>query len=181
MLLLLSWNTTNAQTNNNHHISDSAYQANSHSSIKATIYSAIFPGLGQIYNKKYWKIPIIYGGFATLWFLSQYNHKKYIFYQDAYAYADLPGPYTMYDGRYKNSREQLLRYKQYFKRNRDMMFIIMAGLYVLNVVDALVDAHMFYFDVSDDLSLNIKPEFYTVQSYTSRIHNGFGLSAALHF
>jgi len=122
---------------------------------KATILSAILPGAGQVYNKKYWKLPIIYaglGGFGYMFgfYNSQYNvARKYL-----KAEYDVDSTTVNNTGL---SGDQLLVYKTKYRKFRDISVIGLAAVYVLNIIDANVDAHLKTFDVSDDLSLQIKP------------------------
>ncbi len=142
-----------------------------HSPKKASIYSAILPGLGQAYNKKYWKIPIIYVGFGTLGYFIGWNNKYYQIYKQAYidltdgnestnSFQDLKA-YEYYDlsnqTQYYNFKSGLSKQQEYFRRNRDLLIISTVGFYGLNIIDASVDAHFFNFDISDDLSFNWQP------------------------
>lgn len=142
-----------------------------HSPKKASIYSAILPGLGQAYNKKYWKIPIIYAGFGTLGYFIGWNNNFYQTYKQAYIdltdgdestnshldldaskYYDLNNPTD-----YNNFKTGLSKQQEYFRRNRDLLIISTLGFYGLNIIDASVDAHFFDFDITDDLSFNWQP------------------------
>lgn len=121
--------------------------------------SAALPGLGQVYNKKYWKVPIVYAAFAADYFAYTYNQKGYAKYKQAYIYRMDSDSSTIdeFDGildetTIKGQRDDYRKY-------RDLNFIIAAGIYVLNIVDANVDAQLFYFDISDDLSFNIQPMY----------------------
>ena len=136
---------------------DLSQKVNKHSPHKATIYSAILPGLGQAYNKKYWKIPVIYGLTGVLTYFAIDNNKEYVVYKDAYKWRldDNSATVDKFEGIY--SDEDLRILKNYYRRNRDLSFIGLGVVYLLNVVDAAVDAHLFYFDVSDDLSLKVQP------------------------
>jgi len=127
-----------------------------HSPHKAAMYSALVPGLGQIYNERYWKLPIIYGAAGVLIYAFDFNNDRYNRYKNAYADMDA-GKITSFEG--FTDKDVLLRLKDNYRRNRDLNVIIMAGVYLLNVVDATVDAHLFDYDISDDLSLNIQPDF----------------------
>ena len=121
---------------------------------KAAFYSAILPGLGQAYNKKYWKIPIVYGAIGTSLYFYISNNKKYHKYRDAYKHrlAGEPDEFDYLD----NSR--LIQAQRFYQRNRDLSMLISVGLYILNIVDANVDAHLLQFNVSDKLSF--QPELY---------------------
>ena len=144
---------------------DSAFAA--HSPKKAAIRSAILPGLGQIYNKKYWKLPIVYGALGTCAGIFFYNLGNYKDTRFAYKVK-----YNMRVNRtdsasfasikpdLKPLTEQSLRfYRNQFRRDIDYSMLVFLFLWGLNVVDASVDAHLKSFDVSPDLSLRIKPGY----------------------
>lgn len=119
--------------------------------------SALLPGSGQAYNKKYWKIPVLYCGFAGLAYAISFNDGEYSQYKDAYRLR-LDGDENTVDpfvGVYSDN--DLSTLKDYYRRNRDLSIIGCGLLYILNIVDASVDAHLFGFNVSNDLSLNITP------------------------
>ena len=135
-----------------------------HSPKKAAIRSAILPGLGQIYNKKYWKLPIVYGALGITGSVFAYNLKNYRDIRFAYKAKFLAGgsppdssllPYVRPNlaGFDINT---LLNYRNEFRRNIDYTVLIFIALWGLNVVDATVDAHLKSFDVSPDLSFRIK-------------------------
>lgn len=144
-----------------------------HSPRKATMYSAILPGLGQAYNKKYWKIPLIYIGFGTIGYFINWNNDNYQLFKTGYNHLTDDDPNTQdylkieavrrnnYDldnpNHFNNLRTALLRQQDYFRRNRDLLFISFIGFYGLNIIDASVDAHLFDFDISDDLTMNWEP------------------------
>jgi hypothetical protein len=131
-----------------------------HSPRKATVMSALVPGLGQGYNKKYWKIPVIYAGLGTSVYFIKFNNDYFQRYRKGY--ISLLNKDTLNDpfrGQY--SSEQLFNAKEYYRRNRDLSIIIAAGIYILNIIDATVDAHLFYFDVSDDLAMKVQPAMLT--------------------
>ncbi len=130
-----------------------------HSAHKATIYSLILPGLGQAYNKKYWKIPIIYAGFGALAYNISINSKEEKKFTEAYRYKINGDTFPInneYVVRYSDPND-LLRGRDFYRRRVELSVIFTAALYILNVVDAAVDAHFFDYDVSEDLSLNIQP------------------------
>ena len=109
--------------------------------------SALFPGLGQAYNKKYWKMPVIYAGFGGLGYAIGTTHTKYIIYRDAYI-KRVDGDSTTIDDFQLYSSDNLFTLQDYYRRNRDLFIIGTAALYVLNIIDASVDAHLFSFNVS---------------------------------
>lgn len=136
-----------------------------HSPHKATLYSMILPGLGQAYNKKYWKIPIIYAGFGVFAYFITFNSKEYNKWQEAYIYAienpdgGVP-PINDYYEKYGYDSNILREQKDYYRRNRDLTYILTGIWYLLNVLDATVDAHLMTWDVDEDLSLRVEPEIY---------------------
>ncbi len=122
---------------------------------KAAFYSAILPGLGQAYNKKYWKIPIVYGAMGTSIYFYLDNNKKYHRYRDAYK-RRLAG-FTDDEFDYLDNG-RLIQAQRFYQRNRDLSLLITGLFYILNIVDANVDAHLLQFNVNDNLSVN--PEVY---------------------
>lgn len=142
-----------------------------HSPKKAAIYSAILPGLGQAYNKKYWKIPLVYGGFAAFGYFIGWNNDFYVTSKRAYSdltdkdestnsymnlkqigYYDLSNPTDV-----ENLKRGLLDSQNYYRRNRDLLVILTVAFYGLNIIDASVDAHFFNWDISDKLTMNWQP------------------------
>lgn len=142
---------------------DSAFKA--HSPKKAALRSAILPGLGQIYNKKYWKLPIVYGALGTcagifLYNLGYYKDTKFA-YRVKYNMRVNGTDSALFSSIKPNlqplSEESLKFYRNQFRRDIDYSALAFLILWGLNVVDATVDAHLISFDVSPDLSLRIKP------------------------
>jgi hypothetical protein len=122
---------------------------------KAAFYSAIIPGLGQAYNKKYWKIPIVYGAIGTSLYFYINNNKKYHSYRDAYKRRLL----GFNDDQYQYLDDsRLIAAQRFYQRNRDLSLLVTVGFYILNIVDANVDAHLIQFNVSDKLSF--QPDVY---------------------
>ncbi|BDU23442.1 hypothetical protein FLGSB24_01860 [Flavobacterium sp. GSB-24] len=122
---------------------------------KAAFYSAILPGLGQAYNKKYWKIPLVYGAIGTSLYFYIDNNKKYHDYRDAYkrrleGYND--DNYQFLDD------NRLIAGQKFYQRNRDLSALFVVGFYVLNIIDANVDAALIQFNVNERLSM--RPEIY---------------------
>ncbi len=120
---------------------------------RASLYSAMLPGLGQAYNGDYWKIPIFYAGFITTGYFIHENQSEYNRFKKLYSWASEEN--STYDGSYSIST--LKWYKDTYRRYRDYSIISGALVYMLNIVDANVFAHLRNFDVSDDLTLNINP------------------------
>lgn len=146
-----------------------------HSPKKAARLSALLPGLGQAYNKKYWKIPVVYAALGTSTYFIINNNQEYQKYRNAYIARTDNDSTTVTSLRFTTENIRLRR--EYYHRNLELSVIITAGLYILNIVDAAVDAHLFYFDVSDDLSVRLQPE---VRSFTPGRYNG-GIKISLSF
>lgn len=148
-----------------------------HSPTKATIMSAALPGLGQVYNKKYWKVPIIWGGIGTSLYFGFSNQKSFTKFRKAYGNRIDDDPSTTDEYEDVLSPEGLKANMDYHQKNRDLSFVIAGVLYILNVVDAAVDAHLFNFPKNDKLSFNLQPSL----NYTNnnRIAKGFRLVITL--
>jgi hypothetical protein len=147
--------------------------------LRATMFAISFPGLGQIYNRKFWKIPFVYAGFGGLIYSVQFNSKSYNLYMKAYqdftdaipdtkSYQKLikadPSTYdpVNYPETYNASsasyyKDGMLRMVDYYKRYRDLSYIGIAGWYLISILDANVDASLFNYDVSPDLELAVFP------------------------
>ncbi len=142
-----------------------SYRTNEVSNVKkATTLACIFPGAGQIYNRSYWKVPFVIGGFASMIYCIDWNNRGYQRFKKAYSlladYEQHPelypdGPTDEFHGRYSASFIRNLRNN--YRRNRDLCIIITGALYILQIVDAHVDAHLKDYDISDDLSMNLEP------------------------
>ncbi len=147
-----------------------------HSPTKASLYSMVVPGLGQVYNRKYWKVPVIYAGMGIFVYFAIQEHNLFDEKRDAYTNR-LDGDSTdvfLVDGNFYTN-EALLSAMDINRRNRDLMLIIAGGIYVLQIVDASVDAHLFNFNVSDDLSLNYTP-FVNYDPRTGNLQQGLTLN-----
>ena len=151
-----------------------------HSPKKAAIYSAVLPGLGQVYNKKYWKVPIVYLGLGGLIYFVGWNNDNYVLYKQGYidltdtqtdpedilttSYLQIKGS-ERFDLSNSTERTQfkdaLLKFQNYYRRNRDLLVIFSALFYGLNIIDASVDAHFFDLDLTDDLTFDWKPSVHT--------------------
>jgi len=129
-----------------------------HSPKKATFYSMLLPGLGQAYNKKYWKIPIIYAGFGVMAYFISFNSTEYHKFKASYDFepsgTDTIPPNDYY---YRYDKDALSRGRDDYRRNLEFTYVITGIWYILNIVDASVDAHLFNYDISEDLSLKIEP------------------------
>src|SRR5690606_14081277 len=123
----------------------------------ATLLSVILPGAGQVYNEKIWKVPLIYGGIITTAYFVEFNNRRYQKFKDALAIVRDPSLGT---NPFPNlNQDGIIRNVDYWRRNRDLCYLIFGVIYVLGIVDAQVDAHLSGFDVSDDLSMKIEPAY----------------------
>ncbi len=151
-----------------------------HSPKKATYYSMALPGLGQAYNKKYWKIPIIYAGFGTLAYFIKRNTDDYRTFKAAYTYVleeQTGEPPNEMVARYDSDIEKLRTIKDYYRRNLELSYILTGALYILQVLDATVDAHFINFDVSEDLTLEVGP--YVAPMPQAPVHASKGITLRL--
>lgn len=148
-----------------------------HSPKKAALYSAILPGLGQGYNKKYWKIPIVYAGLGTTVYFIFWNADLYNEYKTAFDLRRAGGT-DKYAGIYTD--ENLIFLQNSYRNQRDLSIILTAVIYGLNIIDANIDAHLFDFDVSDDLSMRIEPTA-TPSPLFGINGTNIGMRLSLHF
>jgi hypothetical protein len=142
---------------------------------KAAFYSAVLPGLGQIYNRRYWKVPIVYGAIGTGIYAYVYNDDLYDRFRSAFKrrragffddeFYDVNGS-GIVPGSPDLSDEALQDAQERYQRDRDLALLITIGLYAFNIIDANVDAHLKQFNVDEDLSLDIKPylEYHPITS-----------------
>lgn len=151
-----------------------------HSPTKAALLSAAIPGAGQIYNKKYWKIPIVYSGLAGLGAWVGINAKNLRGFTKAYKLEVDGDPLTI--GEYKGftGETQLNTKRDDAKRNLDLSAIILGVFYALNIVDAAVDAHLYDYSITEDLSLSIKPSINTYPILNTPTQT-VGISVCLNF
>lgn len=141
----------------------------------ATLRSAMIPGWGQIYNKKYWKLPLVYGGLGITAGVFQYNVKNYNLLRQAFSYRTdtISSNDALIDPRFKNlSTNAIQSYRTSFRQNVDYTVLFFIAFWGLNVIDATVDANLKAFDVNDNLSLQIKKGY-------SPMANTTGLSLVL--
>jgi hypothetical protein len=124
-----------------------------HSALKATVLALTLPGAGQAYNRKYWKMPIVYGGLGTCVYFIARNTKEYRFYKNEYIKAADTDPNTVSE----YSASQLQPVMETYRRWMDISYFSLIGVYALQALDANVDAHLFKFDISKDLSFYWTP------------------------
>ena len=153
-----------------------------HSPKKATLL-ALIPGAGQIYNKKYWKLPIVYAGFAVTGYYAFYARGHYLKFNEAYI-CKLNDPDNCdLDLAIQYDIDKLEANRDFYRRNMELSFILMAAWYVLQILDASVDAHLYYWNVNDDLSLKVEPLILQPNMYIPQAgpmgnttHNGLKIS-----
>ena len=141
---------------------------------RAGLYSAILPGAGQIYNRQYWKLPIVYGGLGAGVYFIQDNRKQYRKYRQAYLYRIDNDPST------KDADAEIAQYttdtlrelQNEYRKNADLSVLLTAVGYTLHIMDAVASAHLRNFDISRDISLQMKPMLHS---------NGIGLELAMNF
>ena len=153
-----------------------------HSPKKAAILSAIVPGLGQFYNKKYWKIPLVWGAYAGTIYAFNFNNTEYKKVKEIYkSYVDVEATdHQEIVDLYGEGRAEFFKtVKDSYRRNRDLMVLLTVGVHILNIVDANVDAHFFTFDVSPDLSLKAEPILFNKFDFSNQ--TTLGLRVSLKF
>jgi len=131
---------------------------------RAGIYSALIPGSGQIYTKKYWKVPIIYAGIITSAYYIKESNSSYKLYRDAYINRLEGNNSDDIFSQYSNN--QLSTITNHYRRNREVSILFLIGTYILNIVDASVSAHLFNYDISDNLTINIQPIYLSKEKTT---------------
>ena len=146
---------------------------------------SIIPGGGQIYNKKYWKLPIVYGAIGiSSYFVYDFAHQMVLYKKEFINRRD--GNINLLNPEYEQyTDENILALKNTYRRRMEIAIAITTVLYVLNIVDAIVDAHLYYFDISDDLSLHVTPQI-NPNYYNSlaQLHNtsfNYGVNLTLNF
>lgn len=159
----------------------------------------VIPGGGQIYNRKYWKLPLVYGGFMGCAYALTWNNMMYKDYSQAYldimdvdentkSYEDfLPYNVTITDSNRSRYQEILRKRKDYYRKYRDMSIFAFAAVYLLSVVDAYVDAELSSFEINEDLSLRIEPTVinssvgHTNDHLLNKANSAYGLQCSLKF
>jgi len=155
-------------------------QPTEHSPKKATILSACIPGAGQIYNKKnwVWKVPIIYTGLGVSIYAGIFNRNEFIFWRDQYR-MKLDGD-SLTNGEYTDRSESFLRsQRDYYRQNMEMSFVVTGLIYVIQILDANVEAHLLDFDVSEDLSLRVEPKTFMSPGLNGMRFPATGMSLCL--
>lgn len=163
---------------------------------KALWLAIIFPGGGQIYNRKYWKLPLLYGGFIGCIYAMNWNNTMYRDYSQAYidimdsdentkSYENfIPARYDIQANKTR-LKDMFKRKKNYYRRFRDLSMFCMIGVYALSILDAYIDAELSSFDISRDLTLKVHPavinDHYSAMKSTGLKSSSYGLQCSLHF
>lgn len=156
---------------------------------RASWLAAIIPGGGQIYNRKYWKLPIIYGGFIGCAYALSWNNKYYKDYSKAYldimdkddktnSYLNFLPPGTVVKGDEARYQTAFKQKKDIFRKNRDLSVFAFIGVYIISIIDAYVDAELSNFDISPDISLRIEPAVINDRHVPG---NTFGMQCSIKF
>ena len=163
---------------------------------KALWLAIVIPGAGQIYNRKYWKLPIVYGGFVGCAYAMRWNNMMYKDYSQAYIDLTDNDPNTKSYERFQQfsnriTRANIQRYQELFKnrknrfrRWRDLSFFVMCGVYAISIIDAYVDASLSEFDISDDLTMRVAPTIINnknVAEHNPMKSTAIGLQCSLFF
>jgi len=142
----------------------------------AALYSAVLPGLGQTYNESYWKIPIIYGAFISLGWLVTYQDDRY----QVLRRANQAVNNRLEDQNpLRGLRVNITRGLESTRRDRDFTYILIAGAYALQIMEAIVDAHLIEFEVNEDLALEVQPSLGQYFAYASQSHFAAGIGIVL--
>jgi len=146
---------------------------------QAVFRSAVLPGLGQIYNGRWWKVPLVYGGFVGVGLVYEFNQR---YYKEFLGEAQ----YRQVNNTYKNpkyapySDQGIIAAKDFYRRNRDLSILAGVAFYAVQMIDAYVDAKFFRFDVSDELALKLEPSLQGAPfSYAYAVYPGFKLKLSL--
>lgn len=163
---------------------------------KALWLAIVFPGGGQIYNRKYWKLPLLYGGFVGCLYALNWNNTMYRDYSQAYidimdsdentkSYENFISPRYDVEANKTRLQEIFKRKKNYYRRFRDLSMFCMMGVYALSIIDAYVDAELSSFDISHDLTLKVHPAVINEKNSTLRAQGtktcSYGLQCSLNF
>ncbi|MFM7024132.1 MAG: DUF5683 domain-containing protein [Flavobacteriales bacterium] len=172
--------------------------ATNHSPKKAGMLSAILPGLGQAYNRKYWKIPIVYAALGGIGYFAYTNTIYYNFYHGALIIANNPyhtktdlfnyadkHKYTSFatgglspEDIAQKTEAEFLEFNDYYRRNRDLTYFFTGVLYLCNILDAAVDGHLYNYNVDDNLAFRIQPTVFTASVFQPSM---MGLSLSMKF
>lgn len=162
---------------------------------KALWLAIAFPGGGQIYNRKYWKLPIVYGGFLGCYYALSWNNSMYRDYSQAYidimdsdpnsqSYMNFIPPTYDVNSNMNRLKDIFKRKKDFYRRYRDLSFFCMLAVYGLSIIDAYVDAELSSFDISSDLTMKVKPSVIHDNNYMTQrglVGNSYGMQCSISF
>lgn len=154
--------------------------------------SLVLPGAGQIYNRKYWKLPIIYGGFLGCTYALMWNQQMYHDYTQAYldimdddpttdSYLDMLPPRFDITGREEQYRDLFKSRRDRYRRYRDLSIFCFVGVYLISVIDAYIDAQLSVFDISPDLSLRVEPAVINTNRPGQKPEQSYGVGCSFNF
>ena len=159
---------------------------------RATWMGIVFPGGGQIYNHKYWKLPIVYGGFLGCAYALTWNNQMYRDYSQAYldicdddpataSYNDFLPPNYNAEANKDYLKKIFKNRKDIYRRYRDLSIFSFIGVYAISIIDAYVDAELSHFDISEDLGLRVRPSLFPSTNYYSLQSHSLGVKCSLSF
>ena len=159
---------------------------------RATWLGIAFPGGGQIYNRKYWKLPIVYGGFLGCAYALTWNNQMYKDYSQAYldicdeddttaSYEDFLPPNYNAQANVEYLKRVFKNRKDNYRRYRDLSIFSFIGVYAISIIDAYVDAELSHFDISEDLGLRVRPSIVSSSNYYSFYAHSLGVKCSLSF
>jgi len=159
---------------------------------KATWLAVVFPGAGQIYNRKYWKLPIVYGGFIGCLYAYNWNSQMYSDYRQGYldimdsdpntkSYEDFFRPGYDFENNKEYIKEVFKKRKDRYRRWRDLSVFAFVAVYALSVIDAYVDAQLSNFDISDDINMTLNPQLIRGNGSIGSDGNYYGLNCNITF
>lgn len=157
------------------------YNRSNHSPAAATILSTLVPGMGQAYNGAYWKIPVIYGGLSTLYFMTDWNNRGYDRFKTALISLIDGDPNTIDEFNGTRTEDELRYYMDSYRRNRDLSILGLAAVYVLNIIDANVDGYLYDWNVDDNLAFKVEPSVFNTNLDYTQVTPAFGFTCRVTF
>lgn len=157
------------------------YNRGKHSPATASILSTLVPGMGQAYNGAYWKIPVIYGGLSTFYFMIDWNNRGYKRFKTALFNLIDDDPDTQDEFNGTRTKEELRYYMDSYRRNRDLSALGFAVVYVLNIIDANVDGYLYDWNVDDNLTFRVEPAVFNPSQNLTYSTPAFGVSCRVTF
>jgi len=174
---------TEVEEEENDFVLDTISDEKKHSAGAASLMSMAVPGLGQAYNKSIWKVPIVYGGFFSFFYAFNFYGEKYNEYREAYIFRTDTDILTRDNFENRLSIDNLKRSMDFNRKWRDFSVIMIFIWYTINIVDASVDANLYDYDISSDLTFNVKPSLFNnpVPNFPNNSNPGIGVSFSYNF